>query len=119
MTTNTNPKNTAAELLATIEARHKALLITQASGFNGGWVIKCGAMCIRIAGANGERTDACGLEMASHYSLRSNADSLAARVTNGAGERGRVVSYQDAVAEELAACNAALTALRQAVAALS
>lgn len=115
-TTTATNETLAARMLADMEARRENLAAIQASGIHGGFVIKCGPMCIKVHGAQGEHARACGIEGASRYAQRANAERIAPRITNGAGAQGRVVSYQDAVADELQQVTMALDALRQALA---
>lgn len=116
MTTTTNDTRALTQkFIADMEARRAALLLIATTDSKGGWVIKCGPMCIRVAGERGERAEATSIERASRYADRANADRLAARITNGAGEQARVVRYQDAVADDLNMVTGSLDALRQAI----
>jgi hypothetical protein len=102
------------EIIETLAARHAKLSAVQFSNVQAELVIKCGVMCIAI---KGDRSNACGAEYATIFNDRASAVSFAKRISNGAGERGRVVSYRVAVAEEIGTVAASLAALREAVAA--
>lgn len=110
MTTNTNPTNLAG-ILATIEARHADLVKLHQDGLVSGFAIKCGPMCIAV---NNGKANACGVEQATRYTNRAQAVRIAATISNGNGAVGRVMSYQDAVAEEIGTAAEALAALRKA-----
>jgi len=110
MNTKTNPTNLAG-LLATIEARHADLVKLHQDGLASGFAIKCGPMCIAV---NDGKANACGVEQATRYTNRAQAARIAATITNGNGDVGRVMPYQDALADEIASTTAALDALRQA-----
>ena len=102
------------EMIETAAARHAKLSALQFSDTSAELVVKCGVMCLEIVGNN---VNACGVERATIFNDRATAARYAKRMSNGAGERGRVVSYRAAVAEELASVDAALAAMRGAVAA--
>jgi hypothetical protein len=106
--------NVAQTMIDEFETR-RATLVTLATSATGaaGFAIKCGPLCIQIVG---EKSSACGVEWATRFDDRAKAAQLAKRITNGNGERARVVTFGEALTEEINSLHMALTALREAVA---
>jgi len=104
------------QMIADMETRRATLISLATSGTVAGFAIKCGPMCIEIVDDAGDRADACGVERATVYMDRAQAERMAKRISNGAGERGRVMPLGDALAEEINSIWGSLVALREAVA---
>jgi hypothetical protein len=114
MTTNQTKAPNLDALRTMVETRHARLVeMSQEDSSDLGYAIKCGAMCIQVGNGTASATT---VEHATRYHSRAQAARIAATIRNGANEKGRVVTFQEALADEIAGAVAALEALRNAAA---
>jgi hypothetical protein len=101
-----------ADFIADFEQQIVELKALKAENPNG-WVVKVGPLWIKFAGANYSQPGATGSANASVIRTMGEAYRVAKWVQNGGGDRGRVQSRIEALAENIAALEASVEFLKQ------